>query len=171
MFVVLHGAYSYSALFYYTDCLTKAQRASIQDIVEGLEAYPLYDEDAYSNLEYALTIELLEDSDFLSSVYAALPDDFYKPCDADGYTLDYDDLSQTQKQALSNLIMQAYHEQGDIYATFENPFCAYIDEDDMAKAIAAMSTSTVWFDMLKGIAYPTSKLSDNKQDTMLMFIP
>jgi len=182
MFVVLHGAYSYESLFYCPDALTKAQKAIVQDIVEGLEAYPLYDEDAYSNLEYALTIELLEDSDFLSSVYAALPDDFYKPCDADGYTLDYDELDKTQQAALQNIIIQAY-EQGDIYATFENPFSAYIDEDDMAKAIEkvykrgelfekdGLHNRLMWFDALKGITYPTSELPDSKQDTLLFFIP
>lgn len=170
MFVVLHGAYSYESLFYCPDALTKSQKAIVQDIVEGLEGYPLYDEEHYSELEYTLTIELLEDSDFLSSVYAALPYDFYKPCDVDGYTLDFDDLSKTQQTALQNIIMLAY-EQGNIEVIFENPFAAYIKEDDMAKAIATLPTNTVWFDVLNGKTYPTSELPDSKQDIMLMFIP
>ncbi len=181
MFVVLHGAYSYESLFYCPDCLTKAQMASIQDIVESLEGYPLYDEEHYSELEYILTIELLNDTWFMGDVYKALPDD-YKPCDTEDNPLDYDELSKTQQAALQNIIMQAY-EQGDIYATFENPFSAYIDEDDMANAIDklhdkgklfdkyGLHNRLVWFDALKGIEYPTSTLPDNKQDTMLFFIP
>ncbi len=181
MFVVLVGNYGYESLFYCLDCLTKAQKAIVQDIVEGLEAYPLYDEEYYSELEYTLTLELLNDVWFSRDVYKALPDD-YKPLDTEGYTLDYDELNKTQQAALSNLIMAAY-EQGDIYAIFENPFNAYIDEDDMAKAIEkvykrgelfekdGLHNRLMWFDALKGITYPMSKVPYSKQTCMLFFIP
>jgi hypothetical protein len=181
MFVVLHGAYSYSALFYCPDALTKSQKAIVQDIIDNLKSYTLYDEEYFSELEYTLTLELLNDAWFMGDVYKALPDD-YKPLDTEDNPLDYDELSKTQQNALQNIFIQAY-EQGDIYATFENPFSAYIDEDDMVNAIDklhdkgklfdkyGLHNRLMWFDALKGITYPTSTLPYSKQTCMLFFIP